>query len=241
MSRVFCCALVGWSLLILLASQSLGQETLPRPNEAEARIGAALKQPTKLEFVDQPMSNVFDFLQEHHKIAIQIDNRALSDEGIGSDTPITVHLDGISLRSALGLVLGQLDLTYVVRNEVLMITTRTEAENMLILKIYPVGDLVSTGSEFRSPTAQGEGLDGRFPVADYAGHVDHRADHLGRGRRTRLSQAVSAFTRGGFLANGRSPRRNRGASSRFAPHAGPATCGGKSPAASRTRKAGGRR
>lgn len=156
MSRVLGCALVGWSSLVLLASQSLGQEVLPRPNEAEARIEAALKQPTKLEFVDQPMSDVVEFLQEHHKIPIQLDYRALVDEGIGSDTPIMAHLDGISLRSALRLVLGQLDLTYVVRNEVLMLTTRTEAENMLVLKMYPVRDLVSAESEFRPPSARRE-------------------------------------------------------------------------------------
>jgi hypothetical protein len=39
-------------------------------------------------------------------------------------------------------MLGELDLTYVIRNEVLMITTKTEAENMLSTKVYPVADLV---------------------------------------------------------------------------------------------------
>jgi hypothetical protein len=35
-----------------------------------------------------------------------------------------------------------MDLTYVIRDEVLMITSKTEAENMLSTKVYPVGDLV---------------------------------------------------------------------------------------------------
>jgi hypothetical protein len=39
-------------------------------------------------------------------------------------------------------MLGEMDLTYVIRDEVLMITTKTEAENMLSIKVYPVGDLV---------------------------------------------------------------------------------------------------
>jgi len=39
-------------------------------------------------------------------------------------------------------MLGEMDLTYVIRNEVLMITTKTEAENMLSTKVYPVADLV---------------------------------------------------------------------------------------------------
>ena len=35
-----------------------------------------------------------------------------------------------------------MDLRYVVRDEVLLITTKTEAENMLQTKVYPVFDLV---------------------------------------------------------------------------------------------------
>ena len=47
----------------------------------------------------------------------------------------------------LRLMLGELDLTYVIRDEVLVITTKTEAENMIVVKVYPVFDLAVRSGE----------------------------------------------------------------------------------------------
>ena len=115
---------------------------LTENNPNEAKIVAALDDKTELEFVDQPLSDVVDYLKERHGIEIQLDTKALTDAGLGSDTPVTRNIKGITLRSALRLMLSEMDLTYVIRDEVLMITSKTEAENMLSNKVYPVADLV---------------------------------------------------------------------------------------------------
>lgn len=130
------------------------------PNEKHAAIVRALDQPTTLDFADQPLSDVVDFLKKKHEIEIQLDNRALTDAGIGSDTPITRTLDGLALKTVLKLILNELDLTYVIRNEVLMITSKTEAESMLVAKIYPVFDLVvrPVGASPRTPGMDFQGL-----------------------------------------------------------------------------------
>lgn len=120
----------------------------PLPTTGEAKILAALGQPTVVDFADHPLSDVADFLKRKHQIEIQLDNKALTDAGVGSDTPITMQLGGITLRSLLRLMLRELDLTYVVRDGFLLITSKTEAENILRVKVYPVADLVSD-SEFR--------------------------------------------------------------------------------------------
>ena len=59
-----------------------------------------------------------------------MDRRALDDAGIPSDTPITRSIKGVTLRSALNLWLDELDLTYVVQNGVLKITTKAEAHKL---------------------------------------------------------------------------------------------------------------
>lgn len=120
------------------------------PNEA--KILAALDEPTELDFVEQPLSDVLDYLKQRHGIEIQIDARALADSGLGTETPITRAIKGITLRSALKLILSELDLTYVMRNEVLLITSRAEADNMLSTRVYPVADLVVP---IRQPTNMG--------------------------------------------------------------------------------------
>ena len=115
---------------------------LKKVGPAEERIKKALEETTSMEFVETPLSDVIDYLKDLHKIEIQLDTKALEDAGAGSDTPITKNLKGISLRSALRLMLGGLDLTYVVKDEVLLITTPEKAGSELVTKVYPVADLV---------------------------------------------------------------------------------------------------
>lgn len=113
-----------------------------QPGANEMKIMAALDEKTELDFAEQPLTDVLDYLKQRHDIEIQLDSRAIADEGLGSDVPITRSIKGITLRSALKLLLGELDLTYVIRNEVLFITSKTEALNMLSTRVYPVADLV---------------------------------------------------------------------------------------------------
>jgi outer membrane lipopolysaccharide assembly protein LptE/RlpB len=110
------------------------------PNEE--KILAALDDKTEVDFAEQPLADVVDYLKQRHGFEIQLDKKALTDAGVGSEVPITRTLKGITLRSALKLLLGELELTYVLHNEVLMITSKTEAENMLSQRVYPVADLV---------------------------------------------------------------------------------------------------
>lgn len=111
---------------------------------AESKIEAALNDPTQLEFIETPLQDVIDFLKDMHDIEIQIDNRALEDVGIGSDTPITMSLKGVSLRSALRLMLRQLDLTFVIRDEVLLITP-IDFSDAISTRVYSVAELLDFG------------------------------------------------------------------------------------------------
>jgi hypothetical protein len=119
-----------------------------RPSAAEKKIEEALSMPTQLEFVEAPLQDVVEYLKDFHKIEIQMDKKAFDDEGLDpSTTPITKNLKGLSLRSALSLMLRDLNLTYEVRDEVLLITTPAAAAKRLTTKVYPVADLVASDDE----------------------------------------------------------------------------------------------
>lgn len=136
MSRQFQFSLRTFLWLIAIVAAFLAGAPLDRylaerrADPAEPEIWAALNEETEFHFADKPLFEVVDYLQQRHKINIQLDGKALDDAGVGSDVPITRSVKGITLRSALRLLLDQLDLTYVVHNGVLMITTKIEAENM---------------------------------------------------------------------------------------------------------------
>jgi hypothetical protein len=110
----------------------------------ERAIREALREPTSLQFVETPLQDVIDYLREKHHIEIQLDKKELESMSIGPDTLVTRSLRGISLRSALKLMLDEMGLKFVIHNEVLLITspTKSESDEFLVTKMYPVADLV---------------------------------------------------------------------------------------------------
>jgi hypothetical protein len=108
----------------------------------ETAIEEALNEPTQMEFLETPLSDVIDYLKECHAIEIQLDKKALDDVGISTDTPVTINLRGVPLRSALNLMLRGLGLTRMIQDDVLLITTPEEQDCRLVRKVYDVSDLV---------------------------------------------------------------------------------------------------
>jgi hypothetical protein len=114
-------------------------------NAAAKAIVQALAKPVRLEFIETPLEDVLAFLADQSRVAIQIDRRGLDNAGIGTDTPITKNLKEVSLRSALRLILDDLNLTFVVDHEVLLITAPDKAEAAAQVRIYNVAPLLRDG------------------------------------------------------------------------------------------------
>ncbi|MEE8451556.1 MAG: hypothetical protein V3R99_06555 [Thermoguttaceae bacterium] len=131
---------------------------LGRVSRSERRILKALRTPTELNFLETPLRDVVDYLKEYHEIEIQIDAVALDDVGLTLDEQITKQLKGISLQSALKLILRDVDLTYIIQDEVLLITIPEVAEYRLTTMIYPVTELIAEGDRPGSFTTGGEAL-----------------------------------------------------------------------------------
>ena len=115
---------------------------LAKRGPSDERIKQALNSPTEMEFVDTPLTDVIDYLKDYHQIEIQLDKKALEEASIALDTPVKKNLKGMSLKSALRLTLSELGLTYIIQDEVLLITTKEAAEQKLETVVYPVADLV---------------------------------------------------------------------------------------------------
>ncbi len=122
-------------------------EFLPRPSANAERIYGVLAQPTEVDHLDIPLSDALIYLKELHDINIWLDKESLASEGIATDQLVTLSISGISLRSALRLLLEPLLVTYVVEDEVLKITTHEAASKLLVTRTYPVGDLFDSREE----------------------------------------------------------------------------------------------
>ncbi len=110
--------------------------------ESEAHIFEELNRPTEVDFFETPLADALDALAEQHDFNIELNQIEFDNLGVDSGIPITKTYSGISLRSALRLILREYDLTFVVRDEVLVITSVEDAEQELVTRVYPVGDLV---------------------------------------------------------------------------------------------------
>ena len=116
---------------------------LANPGSAEKRIYDALDKPVEnFEFNETPLRDVIAQIKDSQGIPVEIDQKALEEAGLDLDTPVTKNISGVSLRSALRLLLGDIDLTYLIKDEVMLITTKEKAAENLIIKVYPVADLV---------------------------------------------------------------------------------------------------
>lgn len=119
------------------------RDRLERRTERELEIERRLKTPVMLRYNNTPLSQVVDDLSELTSVNIHLDPRGLEQEGYNSDTTITISLaKEISLKSALNLILEPLHLSYVIKDEVLKITSEQLRDGELKTYTYNVADLV---------------------------------------------------------------------------------------------------
>jgi general secretion pathway protein D len=129
-----------------------------RVTQAELAIQQKLEGKVRPNFRQQPLAAVLDALSKQADVAIHIDMVGLEQEAVGSDTPVTLSLDQeISLKSALKLLLEPLHLGYVVRDEVLKVTSPRLVKGDVYAVTYPVADLVLPIPNF---TSDGLGITG---------------------------------------------------------------------------------
>ncbi|MDP6443047.1 MAG: hypothetical protein QF805_04580, partial [Pirellulaceae bacterium] len=107
------------------------------------QIREKLSDDTVLNLKDAPLSEAITFLQDLHEIPVIIDKRALEDVGYDETTPVTANVTGVSLRSALKVLLSEHDLTYTIRDEMLVITSQEASEYEPLTRMYPAADLVA--------------------------------------------------------------------------------------------------
>ncbi|HTM54998.1 MAG TPA: hypothetical protein VL175_13275 [Pirellulales bacterium] len=145
---VLCCALAALSSWAKADDAPADKEAcrvvefFPQPTGSEKKILEALAKPTTIDFVETSLSDVVDYLKDAHGIEIQLDKKALEDQGVGSDSQVTRKLAGVPLRSALRLILPELGMGFVIAHDVLLITTLEVEDAEAVTRTYPVGDLV---------------------------------------------------------------------------------------------------
>ncbi|MEX0938523.1 MAG: hypothetical protein WDZ59_11740 [Pirellulales bacterium] len=103
-----------------------------------AKVMKALSGPAIADFIESPLVEVLSFLEHQHGVQFYLDIHA-----VPRDAPVTNDLRDVSLETLLDFMLRDLNLTYVVRGGVIVVTSRDEAEEMLEVRVYDVGDIIA--------------------------------------------------------------------------------------------------
>jgi hypothetical protein len=120
----------------------------------EEPILKALGEKTWLDFQQQPLSEVLDFIEGVHKINVQLDRHALEESKIDPAKPVTIKVSGVPLREALKELLGPLELTWTFAHESLVVTTPDAAKQNLVTKVYAADGLPDSALPKESPSKQ---------------------------------------------------------------------------------------
>jgi hypothetical protein len=143
----------------------------PTATDALARrtLEQKLDQAVDVEFAESPFNEVIDFLQEKSGIQFVVKTKKLEEAGAAVDMPVNLNLKGVKLRTLLELLLEPLELTYMTKDDLILITTPEDAESpgRMIARVYDCRELLAMArppgsTRPRAPTGGG----GFFAVQD---------------------------------------------------------------------------
>jgi hypothetical protein len=107
----------------------------------DVRVVKALNEPAEFSLFDAELGEFVKQIHEKHKINVSLDVAALTADGKGTETIVNRKTTSTTLRAALRLFLDDYGLTFLVRDESLIITSKTAAETHTPARIYQVHDL----------------------------------------------------------------------------------------------------
>lgn len=135
-----------------------------RLSQAEQDIQRKLITEVSIKYANRPLGEVIDELSAVTGVPMVLDLRALNAVRVTTDTPVTLQLpSSIKLKSALNLILNSLELTYVIENDVLSITSLEAKRSKVYPRTYRVTDLVTPIPNFS--TSYEDGLAGALRAA----------------------------------------------------------------------------
>ena len=147
--------LIVGQVMPAVAADAAQKSDPPRGSEA---IQKSLDQKVSLEFVETSLADITEELIKRHTINVQFDKKALEDAGVQSDQQITVKFKDITLRSALRHLLSPLELTYVVENDVLLITTPEREQATVSARVYSAPEIIANKGIHKNVTPPGDQL-----------------------------------------------------------------------------------
>jgi len=133
----------NWRAITNRRTKQVMERNRRHRSDKELEIEKKLQTPVNYSCRNRPLSEVLNQLAKLVNVNIHLDEEGLREEGQSPDTPVTLELaSDIMLKSYLNLILDKYHLCYIIKNEVLNITSETKKGDHVYTFAYQVGDLV---------------------------------------------------------------------------------------------------
>ncbi len=109
---------------------------VPAGLTAEERIFHILKQPSEVHSIGAKLKDVCEDISLRHKLPLIFDTKAMKEANISTSAQVVMSLKGVELRNALRFLLCHHGLSYIVRDEMLVITTKEIADAYTYQRVY---------------------------------------------------------------------------------------------------------
>lgn len=140
----------------------------------EKALLRALDTPVSVTFKQERFQDVVEYLATATGQPFLLDKSSLSDAQIDYDTPVSLSVKNVSVRSVLKKILGDLGLAYVVKDECIQIISAAKAKEMMLVRSYYIGDLLNAGGGPGDPATNifGPGVGQLQMMQNIAGIID---------------------------------------------------------------------
>jgi len=126
---------------LLTALRRHGRQTFVLDPPQHLAIRKKLNENVSVEFVDTPLVAAVKQLSEDTGVDLRLDMRALRSVQVREREPVTLKLTDHTLSTVLQAITMNFDLTWILRDGVLWITSPEEAESFQKIAVYDVRDL----------------------------------------------------------------------------------------------------
>jgi hypothetical protein len=133
---------------------------LTAPSPEEVRVMRALATAVDARYKDSRFQDVIDHLATSMNRTIIVDAAALTEAGIGYDTPVNFAArEPLAARTALRAILANYNLAYVVRDGIIHVTLPGKARDLMTTRVYYLGDLITGLGPYGGAPTVGAALD----------------------------------------------------------------------------------
>jgi hypothetical protein len=109
----------------------------------ERAILQALNTTISVNFRNSKLEDVIEYLRTYTGQPILLDREGMKESEVAYDTAVTLNVKGVTVRTVLRKILGDLGMTYVIKDEMIEATSAQRAREMMVARRYYIGDLLA--------------------------------------------------------------------------------------------------